>query len=586
MKQRKIRLISFLSVLACFVMLMETACKKYETPESDFEELTKVEQKADTTIVRKVLMVNIDGAVGEIVEQLEQEGKLTNIASILPHSKYSWNGLSTYSDTTNTTGEEDPVTWASLMTGVVKGKHKITNNSYIPNVSLEPGKEYADLSISYYPTFLYRIREYDSYMHTLCVTPWRNLNEQFLNDAYKTITSGSDEETKDTVAYSLKKEDYTFSLASFKGVLEAGKQSGFSADNGDYVSALNTIDGYIGELLEAIKSRKTYDREEWLVVITSNDGGSPDGSYGGSSDEERNTFTLFYYPNFSEVELHGTTIDSPNFNSEVKGVAADYAQKYSLGLDDTLTVQMILHINANPDDGSYGWSHWDKLLGKENWGLYRKDKDGTEFGVYVGGWAEGVVSSFTDGWWHSFTVSMMYDSDGTKSREFKMYYDGELTHDATFDFDASVVSSVDTSDFVLGGSPINFNIAELRIWDTELSVFDYSDNACLLDMPSSQANYKHLIGYWNFTDRSSIKNDTIVKNEIPGMPDLILSQPLQFTKSANTLACNMESDNIVVENETIAPQILYWLNITIQSKWEMGRPVFLSEWSNEIYQGD
>jgi len=585
MKQIKIHITLFLSVLACFFMLAETACKKYDTPASVFEELA-TDTEADTSITRKVLMINIDGAVGKIVEQQEQEGKLTNIASILPHSKYAWNGLSTYSDTSNTTGEEDPVTWASLMTGVVNVKHKITDNLYIPNVSLNPDDEDADISVNYFPTLLYRIKEHDSYMHTLCVTPWRNLNERFLSDAYKTITSESDEATKDTVAYSLKNEDYDFSLASFKGVLEAGKQNGFSADNPDYVSALNTIDGYIGELLQAIKLRETYDREDWLVVITSNDGGSPNGSYGGSSDEERNTFTLFYYPNFSEVELHGTMIVSPTFNGEVKGVASDYAQKYSLGWNDTLTVQAIVRINANPDDGSYSYGNWNRMLGKNNWGLYRKGTDGTAIRSEVSGSLEKYVwSSFNDGLWHSFTVSMMYDSI-TDSKKVRMYYDGELNNSVDDDLNASGDAPVDTSDFVLGGSNINFNIADLRIWDTELRSFDYSDNACLLDMPSSQANYGHLLGYWKMTDPSAIKNDTIVKNEISGMPDLILSQPLKFTKSANTLAYNLESNNIVVENETIAPQILYWLGITIQSSWNMNYPVFLSNWSGELYRGD
>lgn len=61
-------------------------------------------------------------------------------------------------------------------------------------------------------------------------------------------------------------EDYTFILADFSGMLEAGKSGGFKADNASYVSALKTIDGYIGEFLSAIDAVRMHFTKTGLLL--------------------------------------------------------------------------------------------------------------------------------------------------------------------------------------------------------------------------------------------------------------------------------------------------------------------------------
>ena len=139
-------------------------------------------------------------------------------------------------------------------------------------------------------------------MLSLCVTPWAKLNKNMLNNAKTTITSENDVQTRDVVLNHIANEDYTFILADFSGMLEAGKSGGFKADNAAYVSALKTIDGYIGEFLSAIDARENAFYEDWLIVVTSNHGGSADGRYGGTSEVERNTFGLFYYNHYTEKQ--------------------------------------------------------------------------------------------------------------------------------------------------------------------------------------------------------------------------------------------------------------------------------------------
>src|SRR5690606_34507729 len=79
-----------------------------------------------------------------------------------------------------------------------------------------------------------------------------------------------------------------------------------------YLNAINTADGYLGEIMTALKEREDYDSEEWLVIVTSNHGGAGD-SFGGSSLNERNTFTLFYNKDFLPLKLDPSFIEAPDF---------------------------------------------------------------------------------------------------------------------------------------------------------------------------------------------------------------------------------------------------------------------------------
>lgn len=163
-------------------------------------------------------------------------------------------------------------------------------------------------------------------------------------------------------------EDYTFILADFSGMLEAGKSGGFKADNAAYVSALKTIDGYIGEFLSAIDARENAFYEDWLIVVTSNHGGSADGRYGGTSEVERNTFGLFYYNHYTEKQLNGNRLYGAYFDSqnEYKAVVFDSIGKYySLGMD-AFSMEIIMRMVPR-QDGTYNGNNWDRILGKAGW---------------------------------------------------------------------------------------------------------------------------------------------------------------------------------------------------------------------------
>ena len=66
---------------------------------------------------------------------------------------------------------------------------------------------------------------------------------------------------------------------------DAGHGTGFYPFGADYLPALETIDTYIASALAAIKSRPTFDREDWLIGVTADHGGygRGHGMWGGQA---------------------------------------------------------------------------------------------------------------------------------------------------------------------------------------------------------------------------------------------------------------------------------------------------------------
>ena len=307
---KKIFNIAIIGLLGFISIGLQQSCTKYDSPDMIRMDGFDSDSVISTAIHRKVLWVNIDGAVGSIVEKRMPAGG--TIATMLKNSKYSWIGLSENRVMAEVTSE-DPVTWATMLTGVIPEKHHVTDYSYAANVEYDPSNP--NEKVIQYPNILHHIAENSYENPTLCVTPWEKLNHNMLKAAQRTITTTGDEETRDVVLQHLTENDFEFILVSFSGMLEAGKSGGFTENNGGYLSALQQIDGYMGEFLQAIDKRDNSFFEDWLIIVTSNHGGMPDGRYGGNSDAERNTFGLFYYSHYTERKMDGKTLYGAYFET-------------------------------------------------------------------------------------------------------------------------------------------------------------------------------------------------------------------------------------------------------------------------------
>lgn len=71
----------------------------------------------------------------------------------------------------------------------------------------------------------------------------------------------------------LRENDPTAMFVYFHQVDATGHGIGFSPDVPQYVQAIANVDVQIGRLMEAIRSRPSYDREDWLVIVCTDHGG-------------------------------------------------------------------------------------------------------------------------------------------------------------------------------------------------------------------------------------------------------------------------------------------------------------------------
>jgi hypothetical protein len=554
-----------LSTIAYSILLMCSfaGCTKYKNPPPNFEKYT---QYVDTTVKNKVLFISIDGAPGSEVEAVMPP----TIDSMLAHSKYTWSGQSE-------SRTDDPSTWASVGTGVGITKHLIQDDTFLPIENLAN----PSATLPFYPSFFYRIFEAAPSNKSLVIGDWEQLNDKLFIYADNRITTTTDVASKDTAVQHLQTDNSAVTLVDFRSVEAAGTQSGFSAGNPAFSAALKTVDSYVGEMMTTIKSRKTYKKENWLVIITTNHGGTGT-SYGGSSVPERNIFALFYNAKYQPLELKGQTINSVDFNSTISASAPDPTGIYNLGTGN-MTVEMKIKVNPGPS-GNYQFGNYIFMFGQPTangkgggWGIFRQN---TAVSLYLtdnngNNIQQNVSNAFIDGKWHSLTI-VMTTNKVQLSRTVITYIDGAPLANQTGT--NSSAPSTPATPLVIGNkTAADFNLEDIRIFNIALGEGDIANDACSLGTGSGQQNYANLIGYWPGQDGTAQ-----FVNQIANAPNFAITGPYSYLSSPNTLNCDLGVSNVVVGNITFFPQIMYWLNIPVSTSWNLDGSVFLSKFAQEL----
>jgi len=85
----------------------------------------------------------------------------------------------------------------------------------------------------------------------------------------------------------------------FGDVDAVGHEEGFHPTIGPYVKEVEQVDGQVGRVLDALRNRPTYEQEDWLIVCTTDHGGTKHGHF-KSSDPDNHT--VFYIVNGKNVD--------------------------------------------------------------------------------------------------------------------------------------------------------------------------------------------------------------------------------------------------------------------------------------------
>lgn len=208
--------------------------------------------------------------------------------------------------------------WASMLTGVWCDKHGVFDND----------ASWANSRFDRYPHFAYYLEQAKPALNTASVSHWAPINGEIACADERggdcaldhVLSVATDAEVRDEVVRLLAQEDPHFLFMQFDDIDHAGhgdlsdggsdaggfcphaggdpsggNQGGVCSAldfNQHYLDVIETTDGYIGDIISALKSRPNYAAENWLVLSSPDHGGAGTvkNQHGFPTAQERRTF--------------------------------------------------------------------------------------------------------------------------------------------------------------------------------------------------------------------------------------------------------------------------------------------------------
>ncbi|MBZ4188300.1 DUF4983 domain-containing protein [Niabella beijingensis] len=557
------------------LLVLSNACSKYYDPPPVFE------NAADKpfTKKRKLLLIVIDGAAGPEIKKIAPPA----LMGLTEHAKYTWEAF-------GDTRSGDGPSWINILTGKSAALAAVSDSTLAPVADEEDEHEHEEIPV--YSNFFQRLLVSGYLPTTVSITPWELLSERALKFSGRNIAAANDRAVKDSALRNITDDKVGVMLVNFNGVNLAGRAAAFSADEVLYKNAVLTVDGYVKELLEAVKKRPDYANEDWLTIVTSNHGGTGN-SYGGPSFAERKVLSIYNNSNLKGQELELPSIrntfvftGSASAGTRRAVIPAAEAGPYEIGASGDMTIMAKVMMLTKPSGGAnhvtlaYKANH--AYSGVRGWtfqhaatGAYRYViGDGAL--IYIGG--SGTEASGPVGSWD--VVALKIYAEGSK-RFAVMYTNGkrgtpvEITgrniNGSAYDFGLGTISTSQTT--------ANFVLQDVGIWNKALPD-DYIENyGCLNGIPQADINNGNLIGYWPCDEGDG----TVIKNgsSLAAGKDAVLGA-LPAWSIRSSLTCGDTGNTAMIVNSDIAPNLFYWLNLTPLTSWGFESKEWLSRYETEF----
>lgn len=512
-RKRKVRVEWGLLLISIGVMFLG-ACKE------DFVTKIQKHDPDDTVSVQlkepKVLYLIVDGLRGQIIPQINPP----TLTEMTQDAVYAYNGVSNNNHT-------DLSTWADMLTGVEPNKHKVR------------GADIAGNDLSDYPMFFKRLKEANPDYQTAAFCSSDNLSDDLIMDADTNESfSGNDTETKEAIIKELGKENVTAILGEFHEVQQAGEDYGYDSSKKEYVDAIMEFDQEVDEIISMLKQRKNYKKENWLVIIASNEGGPatiPAEDQDGTrfSDPKLNTFAIIYNPRFGSkfipkpntanlpyegyaVELSGKGKSATDYGDAVNAYVPDVDQ-YNFGTSGEYTVQIKVKVE---DFGS----SWPSFFGKRK-SSYNRSENGwmfmfhgdNQWRVKVGGNKTTGIQNISADEWHTLTMKIYEENS---KRLVAIYTDGDRlgsTVDITGDDLSNDLPLTAGWSDGWTSTQSELYITDIKMYDTALADTYIDEHGGDIGLDENSPYYHNVIGYWpatdgigdKFKDQSPYHNDMI-----------------------------------------------------------------------------
>ncbi|RYZ91891.1 MAG: hypothetical protein EOP47_30875, partial [Sphingobacteriaceae bacterium] len=305
-------------------------------------------------------------------------------------------------------------------------------------------------------------------------------------------------------------------VVNFRGAVTAGQNGtgGFTTANSSYTTAITAADTYVKEILEAVKKRQNYANEEWLVVITTN--------HGGSEANPTSGFLFAHYPTLKGEEFKKFGFSTVSFSGTNVFATADGDNGlYDAANDRDFTIQFQMKmVSASP--------LYNGFISKGTGYLTSGVESGWTLSTWANTWRPvydagvgGNQANINDGAWHTLTVA--FKRVNATTRTIFCYTDGIAG--ATSSIHGKNMTT--TNPFTVGYRNVdnytgaNFYIANLVYFDAALEAPVIASN---LNKPIEQhPNFNQLIGYWKMDEGA----ESLFKNYAPRGVGMNIRGPFQ-----------------------------------------------------------
>ena len=540
----------------------------------------------------KVLLIMVDGVAGKAVQHAVNTNQAPQIRKLIDNAMYTFEGLA--DSRVNLPQVSNDRGWANLLTGV-------TNHGV--------GDAKADIKDLDTPTFLSLLKASRKELLISLSTANEDMVSVLENDldSYSLLTD--DEAVTKAVIGQLSditEEIPDILIAQLEDVQKNGVAEGFYDDAGtpqaNIIAAIHEMDSKIGAMIDVLKERPNFAKENWLVIVTSNYGGVYIGDKEKETfydDPERNTFTLlynprlrssFFQPKVAEIRYNYFSPWYSGSGATDRAVVRD-PSLFNMGSRTTdtksYTIQFMMY-------DTYPWPEGNghTILSKRprvnngpGWNIHISAR-GNNSGVYF----EGNSGRGGDIWgkirgnnpWRVFTYvykecgevdSLIAYLDGVE------FYRGHLSDNEMATNAPLTIGRIEGSDTGTSG---HFFVNNLQIYDVALPPEYLEINYCKtgLDKINGFEYWDNLIGYWP-NDREEdfggnilpdySKYGSVYDGENAGRSDMVMTRSVWESGSMMDANVCPNPDAAffreVFNTVDIPFQIMNWLGVSVDRQW-------------------
>jgi len=232
---------------------------------------------------KKVLFIGIDGVRSDALNARA----IPNIRELMANGTYtfdSWHPGTTMSGPS----------WSTMLTGVFQAKHNVRDNSY-------SGSRFND-----YPYISKRFKEVKPNGRAVQICTWRPMTDLVYNDGWdQKIVPANDAAVVTTAATQLLNPNIDYLFCHLDIVDITGHGSGFNPNNPQYNAAIDSSDARVGRIVRALRNRPNYANEDWIIMLTTDHGGTGTG-HGGNTNDERHIWWVANGAGIPRLQITGS----------------------------------------------------------------------------------------------------------------------------------------------------------------------------------------------------------------------------------------------------------------------------------------